>query len=155
MTTTTLAGGGDWLDLPTRPVQHRGNRKPEGLPWGEITDQYVAAGGQVDAGVWHKGNVQVVEGGGRGKDRVHTYAIETDYDDTNTLANSVPAKVRNTTRTLDDTQQKQVCLRYRRGASIRELAEALGVSATAIQTALRNNNEQTRPRGGNHGRQAS
>ncbi|MFC5268431.1 hypothetical protein ACFPJ1_40530 [Kribbella qitaiheensis] len=155
MTITQNAGGGDWFDLPTRPVQHRGNRKPEGLPWTELTEQYVARGGQVDAGVWHKGKVQVVEGGGRGKDRVHSYAIDGEYDDTNTLANAVPAKVRNTTRVLDDAQQKQVCLRYRRGATLQECADAFGVSTTAIQTALRNNNEPVRPRGGSHGRRAA
>ena len=66
MTTIQNAGGGDWLDLPTQPIQHRGRRLPEGLPWAQINEEYVAAGGQVDAGVWHKGKVQIVEAGRRG-----------------------------------------------------------------------------------------
>jgi hypothetical protein len=39
-------GGGPGLDLPTTPVRYRAARRPAGLDWDAIRDQYVAAGGK-------------------------------------------------------------------------------------------------------------
>jgi hypothetical protein len=144
--TATNAGGGDWLDLPTRPVQHRGRRLPEGLPWGEITDQYVASGGQVDAGVWpkHSGTVRLVESGKRGADRVHTIEERTaDYD--SLLTQGTPTVASNRAA-LAPAKQRDVAFLYRRGATIAGLADAFGVSVTSIRTALKNTNEPIRSR---------
>lgn len=138
------AGGGDWLDLPTRPVQHRGRTLPEGLPWGEITDQYVAAGGQVDAGVWpkHGGQVRLVQSGSRGADRVHTVEERTaDYD--SPLAQGAPTVASNRAA-LSPAKQRDAAFLYRKGATIAGLADVFGVSVTSIRTALKNTNEPIR-----------
>jgi hypothetical protein len=136
------AGGGDWLDLPTRPVQHRGRALPEGLPWGEITDQYVAAGGQVDAGVWGRTEkVRVIESGGRGSDRVHTFAERSDYQETAApKPKRAPAKratERRVKRTLTDEQRAEIARRYVAGESMNTLSAAFGVGIGSISWAMK------------------
>lgn len=153
------AGGGDWLDLPTRPVQHRGRVIPQGLPWDEITAAYVAADGQVDAGVWpkHSGTVRLVESGKRGADRVHTVEERTaDYD--SPLAQGTPTAPSNRAA-LSPAKQRDAAFLYRKGATIAGLADVFGVSVTSIRTALKNTNEPIRSKNeaqrARHARKAS
>lgn len=158
MTTIQNAGGGDWLDLPTTPVPHRGRTIPEGLPWGQLTDNYVAAGGQVDAGVWPKGKVQVIQAGRRGSDRVHTFAIDDSYQETPSPApkrgarhrkpvqpDSViaPAPKPRVTR-LSDEQKREVAKRYSNGDSMSVLSKVYGVPVSSINWALKQNGVKTR-----------
>lgn len=138
------AGGGDWLDLPTRPVQHRGRTLPEGLPWGEITDQYVASGGQVDAGVWGRTEkVRVIESGRRGSDRVHTFAERNDYQESaapKPRPRRAPAKratARRVKRTLTDEQRAEIAKRYIGGESMNILSAAFEVGIGSIFWALK------------------
>jgi len=143
--TAINAGGGDWLDLPTTPIPHRSARKPEGLPWDRINEAYVASGGQVDAGVWpkHGGKVQVV--GNRAlRHGIHTF-VEGEGDRDNTLAQGTPKRPLGRPL-LSEADQRKVALRYRKGESKRGLADSLGVSLSAIQTALRHAGEPIRTR---------
>ena len=144
---TANAGGGDWLDLPTTPIQHRGARKPEGLPWDRINEAYVASGGQVDAGVWpkHGGKVQVV-GNRAMRHGIHTFVEGEGGDRDNTLAQGSPRRPLGRPL-LSEADQRKVALRYRKGESVRALGESLGVSVSAIQTALRHAGEPIRSRG--------
>lgn len=141
--TTQNAGGGDWLDLPTAPVQHRGAAKPAGLPWAQITEAYIANNGHVDPSVWHQGKVQIVEGGGRGKDRVHTYAADAAYTE-------VPAPVKRPRkraakrteratpkRSLTDAQRTEIAQRYLAGENMPGLAIAYSVGVGSVAWALR------------------
>lgn len=153
-------GGRDWnrgLPSSEAPARHTARRaKRTGLPWDQITADYEARGGRVDAGVWPKtsGKVTVVGGEGMSRHRVHTFA-EADADDFDydqPLANPAPAKTpRKTTARLTSDQAAKVCTRYEDGASIRDLCTEFNVSHTAIQTALRNGGIQTRARGGANG----
>lgn len=144
MTATMNAGGGDWLDLPTQPIQHRGGKRPEGLPWAQITEDYVARGGQVDAGVWHQGKVQIVESGRRGKDRVHTYTERGGYQEPAApvrpprkraaAKRTVPAAPK---RSLTDEQRAEIVERYAAGENMPSLARAYDVGVGSVAWALR------------------
>jgi hypothetical protein len=46
MTAMQYVGGGNGLDLPTAPVRYRSARRPAGLDWARIRDQYAANGGK-------------------------------------------------------------------------------------------------------------
>lgn len=146
-------GGGDWANgLPTsaRPAQHRIKPKATGFDWNQAREQYVARGGVIDDSVWpvHKGKVVTIGGEGLSRHRIHTWE-ETDPDDYNPerpLATGTAAKAKRTNAVIEQAQISRVCLRYRSGASIRELADAYGVSITSIRTALRNGGEPTRSR---------
>jgi len=138
------AGGGDWLALPTRPVQHRGRAIPEGLPWGEITEQYVASGGQVDAGVWGRTEkVRVIESGRRGSDRVHTFSENEGYQESaapKVKAKRAPAKrvtERRVKRTLTDEQRAEIARRYVAGESMNALVAAFEVGLGSVAWALK------------------
>jgi hypothetical protein len=141
--TTINAGGGDWLDLPTAPIRYRGARKTEGLDWSRIRDQYIANNGQVDAAVWHQGKVQVVEGGGRGKDRVHTYAERGGYQEPTAPAKQPKKRAAKQTepatpkRSLTDEQRAEITQRYLAGENIPGLAVAYGVGVGSVAWALR------------------
>lgn len=144
MTTIQNAGGGDWLDLPTRAVQHRGRAIPQGLPWGELTDQYVARGGQVDAGVWGKTDkVRVIQSGRRGSDRVHTFAEREGYQET--AAPKARAKrpavkratARRTKTTVTDEQRAEIAKRYINGESMNALSAAFKVGLGSVAWALK------------------
>lgn len=146
MTTIVNAAGDDYTGLPTQPVQYRGARKHTGLPWNELTEQYLARGGQVDASVWPKtGGRVVIVGGNANSSRanMHTFVEADEYDEPNT---QVTPKVRppQNQPLLSDTDQRKVALRYRAGESIRALAAAFNVTTSAIQTALRHQGEPTR-----------
>lgn len=139
---TTNAGGGDWLDLPTRPVQHRGRTLPEGLPWAEITDQYVASGGQVDAGVWGRTEkVRVIQSGRRGSDRVHTFVENGEYvEPVAPKAKRAPAKrltERRVKVTVTDEQRAEIAKRYVAGESMNALAAAFSVGLGSVAWALK------------------
>lgn len=154
--TTINAGGGDYQGLPTTPIQHRGRQLPEGLPWQQITDEYVAAGGQVDAGVWHKGRVQIVQAGNRGSERIHTFAIDDDYKPAAApaskrgarhrkpvAADSKPAPKPRTAR-LSDEQKREVATRYSGGDSMSVLSKVYGVPVSSINWALKQNGVKSR-----------
>jgi hypothetical protein len=143
MTTTMNAGGGDWLDLPTQPIQHRGGKRPEGLPWAQITEAYIANNGHVDPNVWHQGKVQIVESGRRGKDRVHTYTERGGYQEP--AAPAKPPRKRAAKRTepaapkrsLTDAQRAEIVERYAAGENMPGLAKAYDVGVGSIAWALR------------------
>lgn len=150
MTTIQNAGGGDYTGLPTKPIKHRGRNLPEGLPWGQITDDYVAAGGQVDAGVWHAGPVRVVAAGRRGSDRIHTFVEDERYAET---ASPAPKRVtrpvkkaapRTPRATLTDAQRAEIAKRYVAGEHMPELAAAFGVGVGSVSWALKVHGVKTR-----------
>lgn len=159
MTTIQNAGGGDYTGLPTKPIKHRGRAIPQGLPWGELTDQYVAAGGAVDGTVWPKGRSQIVQAGRRGSDRVHTFAIDDQYEETASpapkrgarhrkpvqpdLVTAAAAKPRVTR--LSDEQKREVAKRYSEDLdSMSVLAKVYGVPVSSINWALKQNGVKTR-----------
>lgn len=144
----TNAGGGDYTGLPTKPIQHRTRTVPEGLPWDQLTDQYVAAGGQVDAGVWpkHNGKVTILGTQAKSHKLLHT-VIEAEGDDYETTLAQGEPKAAASRAQLTPAQQRTVALEYRQGGTIQGLADKHGVSFTAIRTALRKQNEPTRSRG--------
>lgn len=136
-------GADDWR-VPTKPVKHRGRSIPEGLPWAEIDERYVAAGGQVDAGVWPKtGNVKVIQSGRRGSDRVHTFSENEAYQETaapKPKAKRQPAKratARRTKVTVTDEQRAEIARRYVAGESMSALVAAFGVGLGSIAWALK------------------
>jgi hypothetical protein len=153
MTTIQNAGGGDWLDLPTTPVKHRGRATPQGLPWGEITDGYVAAGGQVDASVWGtvQGKVRIVGGEGMSRHRVHTWVEGDTYQEPATPTRKPAARPRRAgavqpgpTRRLDIDLRPEVARRYNEGETITELAKHYNVATGSITFALKKMGVQTR-----------
>lgn len=79
-------GGRDWdRGLPTvdAPARHQSRPKHTGLPWDQITADYTARGGQVDADVWPKagGTVHVIGGNGKSRHRVHSWVEADEYDE--------------------------------------------------------------------------
>jgi hypothetical protein len=148
--TAINAGGGDWLDLPTAPVQHRGGPKHVGLPWQRITEEYVAAGGQVDAGVWHKGKVKIIEGGRRGIDRIHTYVEGGDYNESSAPRAARPKKTATASKPREykvkPEDRPEIARRYQAGESISALARAFDAPDGSISFALRKMSVQTRSR---------
>lgn len=136
------AGGGDYQGLPTAPIKHRGRTLPEGLPWAEINEQYVASGGQVDAGVWGRTEkVRVIESGRRGSDRVHTFAEREGYvEPAAPKAKRAPAKratARRVKRSLTDEQRAEIAKRYVAGESMPALVAAFNVGLGSIAWALK------------------
>lgn len=157
MTTIQNAGGGDYTGLPTKPIKHRGRNLPEGLPWGQITDDYVAAGGQVDAGVWHTGPIRVVAAGRRGSDRIHTFVEDERYAESASPApkrgarhrkpvppDSVAAPAAKPRATLSDAQRAEIAKRYVAGEHMPELAAAFGVGVGSVSWALKVHGVKTR-----------
>jgi hypothetical protein len=157
MTTIQNAGGGDWLDLPTKPVPHRGRTIPLGLPWAELTANHVAAGGQVDSGVWHKGNVKVIEAGRRGSERIHTFVEDEHYQESASPApkrgarhrkpvqpDSVTAAAAKPRVTLSDEARAEIASRYAAGEHMPELAAAFGVGVGSVSWALKIHGVKTR-----------
>ena len=160
MTTTyehkTELVGDDYPGLPTRPVQYRGARKHEGLPWDQITEQYQARGGQVDASVWPKTNGKVVLVGGNANSsraHLHSFAEASEYDEP---AAPKPARVkkpraRKTTTSVvpriyqvQPEQRPEIARRYAAGESIPVLAKAYAVSEGSIRYAIQKAGGQTR-----------
>jgi hypothetical protein len=149
---TINAGGGDWLDLPTTPIQHRGARKPEGLPWDRINEAYVASGGQVDAGVWpkHNGKVQVV--GNRAlRHGIHTFVEGAGYSEPAALKRAARPKKTATASKPREVKVKpedraEIARRYEAGESITALGKAYGVNDGSIGYAIRKMGVETRSR---------
>ena len=153
MTTTyehkTELVGDDYTGLPTRPAQYRGAPKPTGLPWNEITEGYVANGGQVDPSVWRKRNVELVTGTSASSRRaVHTFETPDDYDE------HAEPEQRRATGTgsrkpvkLTDAKRIEIGNRYIDGEGLVSLADAFDVSVTTIRTTLGRLEIQTRPAG--------
>lgn len=144
--------GGDYQGLPTKPVQYRQPNRPTGLDWDAINANYAANGGQLDPSVWPKVKGEVVVMGIRATRShrvIHTIEEHSgaDYDHDNPLGQATRAKRHSTTRRFSDDECRAISLKYRdQQASIRELADEYGVSASAIQTALRFTGERARSR---------
>ena len=145
-------GGGDYQGLPTTPVRYSGRPKTSTIDWDQITENYVARGGQVDASVWPNHGKVVVIGGTANSSRanIHTFteAEGDDYEYDNSLAQPAPERGprRRNEPLLSEADQRKVARRYRAGESIRSLGEAFNVTTSAIQTALRHQHEPTRSR---------
>lgn len=159
MTTIQNAGGGDYTGLPTKPIKHRGRTIPQGLPWAELTANHVAAGGQVDAKVWHKGNVKVIEAGRRGSERIHTFVEDEHYQESASPAPKRGARHRKPVQPdsvtaaaakprvtrLSDEQKREVAKRYSEDLdSMSVLAKVYGVPVSSINWALKQNGVKTR-----------
>lgn len=157
MTTTyehkTELVGDDYLGLPivgqriTRPSGYSGKPKASGLPWDQITDEYVARGGQVDASVWPKTSGPVVQVGGNANSsraNLHTFTEAVEY----TEPSAAPMRVRRprpkrtatsaTQRALKVPVEKraEIADRYAKGETIPGLAVAYNVSAGSIRYAI-------------------
>jgi hypothetical protein len=145
MTKTINAAGGDYQGLPTTPIKHRGAKKHTGLNWDQVTANYMARGGQVDASVWPKHGKVVVVGGSANSSRanIHTFIENAEYDET---ASAAPMRVTRPKRKanpgsgrpskLTPEQRIEIGRRYQAGESLTQLAKAYGVVVTTITNTL-------------------
>jgi uncharacterized protein (DUF433 family) len=136
-------GGGDYQGLPTTPVRHRGRRQGSSIDWDQITENYIARGGQVDASVWPKhGKVVVIEGGARSSSAsMHSFveADDSEYTEPATRTRRPKPAPTSTPRVIKvpAEQRAEIGRRYAAGESTQALARAYGVSEGSIRYAIK------------------
>lgn len=133
--------GDDYQGLPTAPVRYRGAPKRCSIDWDQITADYIARGGQVDASVWHKGKVVVIEGGARSSSAsLHSFVEATDdeYAEPAQPARKPRSKAdyqrkpHRPNSKLTDEQRAEIRRRRANGATLTVLADDYGVAINTI-----------------------
>lgn len=149
----TQLAGDDYQGLPTTPVRYRGAPKPVGIDWDQITENYLAHGGQVDASVWPKhGNVVIIGGSANSsKANIHTFTEATEYGEPAAepkQAKKPRARKPRTRKTATATsampriyqvqpeQRPEIARRYAEHETIAGLAKAYDVSEGSIRYAI-------------------
>jgi hypothetical protein len=148
------AGGGDYQGLPTTPVRYRSRSKASSIDWDQITEQYVAAGGQVDASVWPNHGKVVVIGGtaNSSKANIHTFTEAGEYDEPAGAPSTRQKRKRTTTATsstrrvikVPAEKRPEIARRYHEGESVPVLAKAYDVSEGSIRYAIQKAGGQIR-----------
>jgi hypothetical protein len=135
--------GDDYEGLPTRPVTYRGRRQQSSVDWDQITADYIARGGQVDASVWPKHGKVIVIGGSANSSRanLHSFTEANEYDEpaapsrtrtSKTATTATPRKI-----SVPAEQRPEIASRYTNGESTQALAKAYGVSEGSIRYAIK------------------
>lgn len=136
-------GGGDYQGLPTTPVRYSGRPKTSTIDWDQITENYVARGGQVDASVWPNHGKVVVIGGTANSSRanIHTFTEAEEYDEPQ-ATRTRPRRAKTATSAsrrvikVPAEQRPEIARRYENGESVIALAKAYGVSEGSIRYAV-------------------
>jgi hypothetical protein len=149
----TQLAGDDYQGLPTTPVRYRGAPKPIGIDWEQVTADYIAAGGQVDASVWPRHGKVVVIGGSANssKANIHTFTEATEYGEPAAEPKQAkkprvrkPRTRKAATATsampqvyqVQPEQRPEIRRRYEQGESGPALARAYDVSEGSIRYAI-------------------
>jgi hypothetical protein len=142
-------GGGDYQGLPTTAVKYRGATRRSSIDWDQITEQYVAAGGQVDASVWPQHGKVVVIGSNSARSsraNIHSFEEATEYKEPAAPKDKPAKKPRArkkaatsampTIYQVQPEQRPEIRRRYEALETIADIALDLDVSAGSIRYAI-------------------
>lgn len=142
-------GGGDYQGLPVTPVRYRGAPKRCSIDWDQITENYVAAGGQVDASVWPQHGKVVVIGSNSARSsraNIHSFEEATEYKEPVEPKDKPAKKPRArkkaaasampTIYQVQPEQRPEIRRRYEALETIADIALDLNVSAGSIRYAI-------------------
>lgn len=137
--------GDDYQGLPTQTVKYRSKPKGSSIDWDQITENYIARGGQVDASVWPNHGKVIVSGSNSARSsraNIHTFTEVEDgeyKEPRQPAARPKRAKTPGSGRrtSLTKAQQEQLGRRYKFGESFMELAKAYSVSETTVANILK------------------
>jgi hypothetical protein len=134
MTAMQHVGGGTGLDLPTTPIVYRGDRKPAGLDWGQIRDQYVANGG-----------VAQPELSAQAETKIHyRTGLPSTYATPKPVETRAPKPPGDKGKRLTNVQRAEIARRYAAGESAFALQTVFGISYATVTRAVTRNGGRIR-----------
>ena len=141
--------GDDYQGLPTQTVRYRGKPKGSSIDWDQITENYIARGGQVDASVWPNHGKVVVIGGTANSSRANIHSFTEAEDGEYTEPANPARKPRSTAdfkrkpyrpnSKLTDEQRAEIRRRRAAGETLTALAEAYSVAVNTIVKTVKAN----------------